>query len=411
MEKRYFKLQLKSIFKIFPTILLITVLTFGAIGSVAVLALKNSIASQEQQVLTYGIIGNNDDLFLDIGLQVIQNTEDMNIFVKLEEMDEKTAVEKLKKGRISGYLQVPPNYVENIYSGENTPAKYVALNSPTGFGSIIADEVVIMVSNLITESQNGMYSMQSIARKYNRKNFWDNVDKLMLTYVDEIMDRHKMYEIKSLGFKENMSTGGYYICGILVLFMLLFGISASRIFSMKNSSYGRLLKMSGMKAHKQVLCEYFAYLVVTVITLLLFAVIFGIILEFNTFGIPELEYMGVVGCVGFIIDILPVIIMITMMQMAIYELIPNVVGSVLAQFLIAIFLGYLSGCFYPNYFFPDIIQVITLYLPVGCGFSFLRKTLSGEVPVVDFFLAIGYALAFFALAVKMRNNKITGDVR
>jgi len=411
MEKRYFKLQLKSIFKIFPTILLITVLTFSAVGTVGVIALKNSLASQEKQVFKCGITGNDEDLFLDIGLQVIQNTEDMKFFIELEEMDEETAIKELKKGEISGYLQVPPNYIENIYSGENTPAKYITLNSPTGFGSIISDEVVLLVSGLVTESQNGMYSMQTIAKKYNKENYWDNVNTLMMTYVDKILVRHKMYKINSLDYNNNLSAGAYYICGILVMFMLLFGISSSRIFSMKNSAYGRILKMSGMSARKQVLCEYFAYLLITLITLLIFAVIFGIVLEFNTFGIPELEYMGIVNCLFFVVNIIPVIIMITMMQMAIYELIPNVVGSVLAQFIITIFLGYLSGCFYPNYFFPDIIQNLTLYLPVGSGFSYLRKTMSGDLPVMEFFVAMGYALAFFALAVKMRNNKITGDVR
>jgi len=103
--------------------------------------------------------------------------------------------------------------------------------------------------------------------------------------------------------------------------------------------------------------------------------------------------------------------MITIMHMAIYELIQNPVGAILALFLISIFLGYLSGCFYPNYFFPDLIQKIVLYLPVGTGFSYVRQAMTGGISILDFCIVLTYIIAFFAIAIKMRNYKITGDIK
>lgn len=411
MEKRYFKLQLKSIFKIFPAILLIMALTFGAIGTVGGLALKNSMDEEKKHKISIGVVGDIEDFYLDIGLHVLKNVDSARFYVDVAPMEEEEAKEKLEKREISGYLNVPYNYVENIYNGRNTPAKYITHNAPTGFGTIISNEVTLLVSDIVTESQNGMYSMQKIAGEYNSKNFWRNVEKLMFSYMDKLLARKNMYDVELLGVSDKLSLGGYYISGITILFILLFGISASRIFSMKNYAYARLLKMSGMKSYKQILCEYGSYFIVTMITLLLFATVFGIVVSNNSFGVPELSGVGVINCYAFLIKILPVIVMLTMMQMAIYECIPNVVGSVLAQFFIAIFIGYLSGCFYPNYFFPKIIQNVMLYLPLGNGFAFARKTMSGESIVLELMLTLGYILMFAMITIKSRNYKITGDVK
>lgn len=410
MEKRYFKLQLKSIFKIFPAILLIMALTFGAIATVGGLALKNNLDAENKHKISIGVVGDMEDFYLDIGLHVLKNVDNARFYIDISPMEEE-AKEKLEKREISGYLDIPYNYVENIYSGRNKPAKYVTLNAPTGFGTIISNEVALLVSDIVTESQNGMYSMQDIARKYNNKNFWNNVEKLMFSYMDKLLMRKNMYDIELLGVSDKLSFEGYYICGITILFILLFGISASRIFSMKNFAYARLLKVSGIKAYKQVLCEYMAYFIVTMITLLIFATVFGFVVSNGSFGIPELYGVGISQCYMFLIKIIPVIVMLTMMQMAIYESIPNVVGSVLAQFFIAIFIGYLSGCFYPNYFFPKLIQDVMLYLPIGNGFSVARKTMAGEPLGNELMLTLGYVLIFATVAIKSRNYKITGDVK
>jgi len=179
MEKRYFKLQLKSIFKIFPVILLIMALTFGAIATVGGLALKNNLDAENKHKISIGVVGDMEDFYLDIGLHVLKNVDNARFYIDISPMEEEEAKEKLEKREISGYLDIPYNYVENIYSGRNKPAKYVTLNAPTGFGTIISNEVALLVSDIVTESQNGMYSMQDIARKYNNKNFWNNVEKLM----------------------------------------------------------------------------------------------------------------------------------------------------------------------------------------------------------------------------------------
>lgn len=411
MEKKYFKLQLKSIFKVFPTILLITILTIVSIGATCTLMLKRNQDEKNAQKISLGLVGDLNDSFLGIGIHMLENVDDARFYVEVTEMDEKEAIDKLEKREISGYVYIPKNYIRNIYSGVNNPAKYITLNEPTGFGSIISDEVALMVSDIVTESQNGMYNMQQVVKDFNTNNRNKSIDKLVVSYMDKILGRKEMYEVTTLGMADSLSFAGYYICGILVLFLLLWGVSCNRIFTMKNTAHARLLRMSGMKGTKQVFCEYMAYLLVTVSTLLVFSVVAGVVIQNNDFGIPELMGWGITDCAWLVVKILPVIFMITMMQVAIYELITNTVGAILAQFLISIFLGYLSGCFYPNYFFPEMIQNIASYLPVGAGFAYVRQAMAGSISVRELGFICVYIIMFAFVAIRMRNYKITGDIK
>ena len=411
MKKKYFTLQLKSVFKVYPMILLITLITILAIIMACFFVTGQKNEKEEKQEISIGVVGDLEDTYLKIGLYALQNFDSSRFYINFTNYTEEEAVKALKDRNISGYVFIPKNYINSILYGRNKQAKYVTLNAPEGFGTIVSTEVAETVSHIVTESQKGMYCMQDLAQDYNNTETDKNIDKLMMSYMNMILGRNEMYEIKTLGIKDSLSFAGYYICGMLILFLLLWGISANRIFSSKNPMYARILKISGIHSPTQVLCEYLAYLTVSVVTLLLFAGVFGIVCQTTNLGIKELENVGVFGCLGFIFKILPVIIMITLMQTAFYELIPNTIGSVVMQFLLAIGLGYVSGCFYPNYFFPEAVQNFVYFLPVGVGFSYVRKAMTGGILIRDFCIILIYIVGFFLMTCGMRKYKITGDIK
>lgn len=410
MRKQYFHLQLKRIFKIFPAVLLITVITFGCLGLAGSAMLQSTLNKEEQKKFTVGLVGSLEDSFMGIGLQALQNMDSSRLYVEMKDYTEEDAIRALNAHEIIGYLHVPENYVENLYSGVNTPAKFVTLDGPQNLGTMFSEEVVKIVSDLIVNSQNGMYSMQDVSFKYDYPDYGDNTNQLMMTYMGHIMGRTGSYEVTNLGIVGSLSLGGYYLCGIITLFLLLWGISCNRIFSSRNLDYHKLLKISGVSPTTQVLCEYGAYAVVSTLMTLLFSIILGILLQFVKLPIPELSGVGLLDCVFFVIRMIPVILMITMMQYAFYELIPNFIGAVLTQFLLFMLLGYLSGCFYPNFFFPDTLRNMMEALPVGLGFSFLRKMMSHELLLADVIWVMVYAVGFFLIASKMRKYRITGDI-
>lgn len=169
--------------------------------------------------------------------------------------------------------------------------------------------------------------------------------------------------------------------------------------------------MSGLKVKDQVLCEYGAYLAITLTTLLGFAFLFGSAVWFTDLKIPELLSANSISCMLFVVYILPVVVLITLMQNAVYELVPNTISAILIQFLITAFLGYISGLFYPDYFFPETIQKAASLLPVGASFTYVKNAMSGNLSVYDFALVLGYCILFFGMIILVRKKRVSGDAK
>ncbi len=409
MVKKYFRLLLKRAFKIFPVILLVTVIVLGCLATAGGVLLQSTLTGEKQQKISIGVVGDLESSYLDIGLYALQNMDSSRFYVELVNLTEEEAKNALEERKIQGYILVPENYINNLYLGINTPAKYITLNGPKTLGAMFSEEIVTIVSELVVESQNGMYSMQDLSLVYDNEDYHDNTNSLMLSYMNFILNRTEMYEVNDLGIADSLSLGGYYVCGIVTLFLLLWGVSCNRLFSSRNLSYNRLLNSSGLSPASQILCEYSAYAAITTVMLLIFAGIFGIVISFVKLPVPELLSVGVFDCLWFVIRLIPATVMITLMQYTFYELIPNFIGALLAQFLSFLILGYLSGCLYPNFFFPDFLRNLMDCLPVGLAFSFIRKTMSNEPALADFVWILAYIGGFFTLSALWRKYRIAGD--
>ena len=68
-------------------------------------------------------------------------------------------------------------------------------------------------------------------------------------------------------------------------------------------------------------------------------------------------------------------------------------------------------CFYPNYFFPDIIQQIAEILPVGVAFSYMRESLSNKPKIITSLLVFVYIFMFAYLIVDVKKYRIEGDAK
>lgn len=410
MKNIYLKLQIKRGFKIYPVILLITLVTVFSILLTGFLLMKQNSESENKKKITIGIVGNTRDSYFEMGITALKKADTSRFFVSFPEMTEEQAREALKKHKIDAYVYIPENYIKSIYYGENIPAQYVTLSKPDGFGTILMNEVVELLSNLVVETQNGMYSMQDLAKAYNkRSNLNEKVNELNLTYLSFVLNRSSVYELKLLGISDMLSSEGCYICGIIIFFLLIWGISCCKLLSGRNLSLARSLNMYGINAASQLISEYAAYLILTLLTLLIFAGIFGAAISYNSFGIRELAATDISSSIMFVIKMFPVIITITVMHKAFYELVSGIVSGILLQFLIAVSLGYISGCFYPNTFFPEAVRKTAEILPVGASFSYLRRLMSGTLSAGDFILPSAYTALFSFITICIRKYRMAGD--
>lgn len=407
-KKIYLSLQLKRTAKIYPIILLITVLTLVVVGIAATVLLNAD--SENKTRIKIGLVGETEDSYLNIGLTALENLDSSRFSIEFVKKTEDEAKKDLDAHNISGYIYIPKNFVKDIFYGRNTPATYVMSDKLTGFESVMISEIAMCISDIVVNSQNSIYGMQLLAFDYDKTADLDKkINTMNISYIEKIISREKMFQVEEIGVADSVTMGGYYISGIILFFLLIWGISCNKLFLKDNLSMSRFLSSRGLNTFWQILCEYISFFAVTFITFFMFSIVFGIIVENKDFGVFELKNAGVMSCIGLIIKIIPVILMITAMEMMLYEMTEGTINSIILQFIVAITFAYLSGCFYPNTFFPESVQNLSNILPSGVGFSYIRKCMSESGIGRELLISFGYSVIFFSSTVLVRKYKTEGD--
>ena len=154
----YFKLQLKRAFKHYPSVLLVNFI--AVLGIVAILATLFYVNNngEDKQRINIGIVGNLADSQVDVAVYALENMDEAIGSVKFIELSEKEAKMALENREIVGYVQVPGGYFEDMAYGENSAATYVSAQSPDDLGNIMANELARMLSDMVVETQKGIYS-------------------------------------------------------------------------------------------------------------------------------------------------------------------------------------------------------------------------------------------------------------
>ncbi len=409
----YLKLGIKRCSKTYPAIFAITLVTILAIVLTAVVIMDAGKNSKEKTKLTIGVVGDTSETYLGVGIAALENFDSSKYSIEFEETTERRARRDLKRRDISGYLRVPDNFVENILYGRNNPAEYVVLDDSTGFETALMSEFASLASDWVLMCQSAVYGMQGLTEDYGdstaKKNMGKNTRAINTMNMEDVLGRNKTYDTETIGIADSLSLEAYYLCGIIVFFLLIWGISCNKLLIRKDYALFRVLYSRGIKSFRQIFSDYVSYLLLTLGTLIFLAIVFGITAQSTNLGIRELRGANIVTCVGFVIKLLPVIVMFTLMHMMMYEMAAGIVNSIVLQLFVSLALAYISGCFYPNYFFPETVQKIADVLPGGAGFSYVRKTLVGAVPLKELGINLAYSGAFALVTVYLRRLHIMGE--
>jgi len=403
-----FSLQLKRVARHLPISLCLTTLLCLISGLLAFAMFQTEESHDNKTKVRVGVVGDISESYLGVGIRAVQYLDDSQYFMEILELSKEEAASMLTKGEINSYLVVPEGFIDAVVSGENIPATYYTTDGQEGIGTVIMKEIMGTVSKLVLESQSGIYSLQDYMWAEGTPNFWENVDALNVNYIYNILERNNLMHVELVGVSDSLSTVGYYFCGILLLVLLLWGLTASSFFSENDLSFTRLLKAKGYELWKQVLAGYLAY---AIMMLLSFGLIILILIPVSSFvKIPVAEWTALFSGeqTGFFLRFIPVVFLVSALQVLLYELSTGVLDALLYQFVGAISLGYLSGCLYPLSYFPKSVQVIGSLLPTGVAREYLCESLLGEFSFGGMFGMVLYAIALLALTTWIRKRKVEG---
>ena len=404
--KKYFTLQLKRFMLMFPFAITITVVLLLSLALILAGFFKMSEADSNNQTFKIGISGDTDNRFFQLGKNALETFDSSRYSMAFIEMDEAEARSQMDQGKISAYIVVPDGFIENALTGEIDSIKYVTSSGSIGLISIFKNEITRVVEDILICSQKGVYGMQDALDDNGYENLaGKHINKINIEYIDLIINRGETYSVEELGVSGGLSATQYLLCGFFVLFVFIIGLPYVGLFVKRDMSLQRVISAKGYGYKRQVLSELLSYAVVMLLTLLTLGLVVFVALK----AYPSLldgEIFATIDLAELALQIIPVILLIASFCVMIFEFVSDIVSAVLLHFFATVSLCYVSGCMYPIYTFPVIIQRIAPFLPMGAVRVYLQGCLANEFSLVGFCMTMFFTILFFVIAMCARRHRI-----
>ena len=408
--KKYLFLQTKRQLRFFPAILAVTLVMIVGIAMILSTMLSMNDA-EEAAKFKVAITGDTESDYIKLGLTALETLDDTRFTIEFLTLTEDEAHEMLSRGEISAYAVLPEYFIENALAGYIDPIKYVTSAGSGGLTTLFKNEITKLVTDMVIYSEKGSYGIadaiddNDIGVSSNK-----HLNKLSIKYVDLILHRSDVIETKELGISLGLSTAQYYACSILILIVILIGLPFGSVCIKKENSLDRLLVSRGFSSVKQMLSEFTAHLIS--LSLIIGSIILTAYIALPFLGDKVDSIVGPDISDAFpqlLLRMIPVLIMVCAFDILMYELSDNFVSGILIHFFTTISLAYVSGCFYPIYSFPTVIQRLSAVLPTGVAFSFLSGTFTYTTSVLTVVGVLGYTVVFFLLATLMRIRRLNRE--
>ena len=406
----YFTLQLKRVMKIFPTILFTGVLLCSVLVLSVTAIMRAESESDKMLKVKVGLVGEIDD-YMGLDVEALLRVLSSKFGAEFVTMSEEEAKKQLHDGKMSAYVLIPDNLVDTIISGANdTPITYVASEGQKGISGIVMDEVVGVISELITCPQSSIFGMQNYLKDSGKTDrFWEATDELNMIYIGALADIYNVGETEITGMANRVSSGGYYLCSILVIFLLLCGLNCGSLFARRKPELCKLLISKGQRVGNQVLGEYLAYFLMVFVFFGIVVIVVYLLNSMGMMSVKEIENIDAGEYVLFALGLVPVVAVISALQFMLYEFLDNIVSGILVQFLLAVAMGYVAGCYYPLSFFPKALQIIGEITPAGVALSYADKSLIQADTGRELVMLLLYFVVFLVLAVWGRKRRVENE--
>lgn len=407
---KYLILQFKRILRILPLVLCVVLVLFGGLMILYGNMIRTAEESEENSVIHVALSGYTDDPFIEMGMSALQAFDSTRFSIEIEMMDEADAISALEKGDIAAYVVIPDGFVDAAMYGEIMPIKYVSTSGAVGLVSIFKDEISGLISEILVACQKGAYGVYNALEDNGEAS---RANKLLndatIRYVEFVFIRSNAYSTEELGISDGLGLDGYLFCGLTVLFLLLTCLPFAPIHVRQDHSLGKMLAAKRRPLFAQLGCEYLAYL--GGMMLMTAAVIAVVCIGGRFFPIPLFDGMDMGRIAPTAVSVIPITVMITAFSFMLYELTDNLISGVLLQFFAILAMGFVSGCMYPVFFFPESIQKLAACLPTGIARTHLAGCITDSItlrPIIE--LAI-YSLIFLTAAYLIRRHKVLNERR
>ncbi len=383
---KYFKAQIKRLWRIMPLVFCVMALLFGSVYLIYQGLVSQWSQSDTLKKLRVAIVSTDLDPMLQYGIDALAALDSSNMSLEFVNLEEKTAKEDLQAGRISAYVVFPDDFLNKAFQGIIEPIRFISASGSENMISLVKDELTSSLASIILTSECGSFAIGDALRDlgYDSRFQTDEMNNMAFTFVSQILQRDEYYAVEELGVSGGLRFDEYMICGLSVVFLFLMTLPFVSVFVKEEPTMERLLKSRGVGPLSQTLCELGAY------------VLFLLLL--SSLLIPVLGTVSISN----VLHLVPVVFCIGALSYLVYNLSRDLVSGVLLQMIVAVAMCFISGCFYPVYFFPVSVQKMVQFIPAAVAREHLSLLITQQEPAGSgaMLAAIGFVCLLISYPIR-----------
>ncbi|EHI55345.1 hypothetical protein HMPREF9333_01481 [Johnsonella ignava ATCC 51276] len=399
--------QMKRALRLLPLAVISSILILLGLGLTAFMLFKPDEMAQGKKKIEVAVVGNTEESYLGFGIGMLNNLDSSRVSINFSYMSEDEAKDKLLKGEVSGYIVIDDDFIEALGRGENIPIKYVT-QKDGGLIEMVARDTAGVISSIIVNSEKAIYAMQAYMNINGREDeIAAHTKNMNNNFLSIVLSRKNIYDVNIADGLRGASTLEYYSSGLMIFFTFLLGIGSGLFLVKTDKALYRLLYIRGHNAVSQVLGEYIAFSMILMVSVFTIFLSISVVILSAHIDINASYENFSISAIEFVVRFIPVIFMLSAFIFLIYELAGDIISSVIAVFITAISLAYISGCLYPADFFPKAVRNISALLPLGAALRYMLGAFADSNKSVLYTVVLFiYILAFLILSFILRKQRL-----
>lgn len=361
--------------------------------------------SEEKSPFKVALTGDTQDQYIRWGMAALKTLDETRYSIEIIVLEEPQAEKKLKVGKISAYIVIPPDFIENALHGDIKPLRFVTSAGGKSIVTMFKNEITQLITDMLINSEKGVYGINDALDHNGYSEISGKLmDRLNLEYVNLILHRSDLLDVEISGVSHGLTLVEYYISAVALLLLLMMGIPYAPLHIKSDFSLNRLLISKGKGNLSQMFSEFLShFLSVGLLCVTIFAAV-AIAFKYlgGSVGSTLLTPMSLLSLSY---KAVPVIIMISAFNIMIFELSSQLISGMLLHFFSVLCLCYASGCFFPIYTFPKALQQLSGFLPTGIAREYLESCITGDDILLYLVGVLAFGFAFFVIALSARCYK------
>lgn len=376
--KRAWKILQKSVGSFFLLLVLtgITVVLF-------------SIAMQQAQVfqkVRIGVSIPEEEVISKVATQYISSMDSVSSICEFEYLQEKAAIEQLKKGELQAVVVLPEGFFHDVQVGINPPAQIYFPGNAQG-NTRIFEELLASGVSLLQTAESGVYATLSTASIYGAQMSTEDIgNTIAFLFANQMLAREKMFQEEMDSPLGDVQVFTYYYIAGLVLLLMMCGLQFGFLYERTHKSVEDRLRIYGLGSIGQMMIKilvmwFYLYVVAAVLYFL------GTVL-LKQLGNYELELQAA-GWLGLLFLCLGIAVYFHV----IYTLIGDGTQTPVFLFGVNAITALGTGMLLPEEYLPSFMVSIGKVLPMRYWNQFCKEIMTNR-----FCMETGEKLLIFIIA-------------